>query len=278
MLFVFWHVQHFQHDCAFEIGLDLIKGLITLEAWLLCVSRASFLLFLCALVSLVVPAWTWNWTTAAESTAKAAVSPQPSSASPHPRIWALMGTASTGPCRGDLPPPWATRRLRASRPPPAPPGSESSKSRPCDFRPRPEKESDEEVEEAHITTTCPWAQRGRGLYSRQPGLLEKMDEPGSIAGVEVSRPENHQSPCHVCTVDMDTVAAFLIVSNSSSFTAILWERHCIISIWVHQQMSLSGHKVSSWWNEGRRNLSPVFAWDPLILFVLLSAHPAYTEV
>lgn len=195
-----------------------MRELRTLVSWVTVylVYKWSFPLFLYTLVCLAVPAWTSSWITATGSIAKAAGSPRRSSASRHPQIWALMGTASTGPCRGDLPLSWATPHLQASRPPRAQPGSASSKSRPCDFQRHSEKEKVmKEWKKCTSPRPVPAVSRKRAVL-QTTGHFREDRWPGSIAGVAVGGAENQQRPCHVCTVDMDRFAAFLIVSNSSN--------------------------------------------------------------
>lgn len=74
------------------------------------------------------------------------------------------------------------------------------------------------------------------------------------------------SSCRVCTVDTDRIAAFLIVSNSRTdvlrqSTVKKIERHCAISIFVHQQMLSTCHKftVNLKWIHGEV-VKGVFHW------------------
>lgn len=128
-------------------------------------------------VSPVVPTSTWNPTTAAGSTAKAAASPQPLSACQRPRLWALMVMASTGPRRGGRPLLRATLQPRASRPQQAQPAPISSKSLLCDSladgsnsaQPEERKEGEEEAKQLLYGTTHhvpSHRSAGRALFSR----------------------------------------------------------------------------------------------------------------
>lgn len=196
----YWCSYLFQWDCAFKITLELMRELSTLVSWLTIylVYKWSFPLFLFTLVCLVVPTWTLSWITAAGSTAKAAGSPRRSSASQHHRIWAPMGTASTGPCRGDLPLSWATPHLQASRPPRAQPGSASSKSRPCDFQRHSEKEKVMKEWKKRTSPRPVPAVSSKRAVLKTGGHCREDRWPGSIAEGRQSREPTVAVSCMYC--------------------------------------------------------------------------------